>query len=111
KVLARQENYVSVDRGKVDAYGIPIPVVHFRFCENDRALLRDGVETVKEMLHLARAQLVFGEDSEIAGLGSHEAGTTRMGNDPRTSVLNSFCQAHDVKNLFVISGSAFTTIP
>jgi choline dehydrogenase-like flavoprotein len=34
-----------------------------------------------------------------------------MGNDPRTSVLNSFCQSHDVKNLFVVSGSCFTTTP
>jgi choline dehydrogenase-like flavoprotein len=43
------------------------------------------------------------------GFASHEVGTARMGTDPRTSVLNSFCQAHDVKNLFVTDGSAFTT--
>jgi choline dehydrogenase-like flavoprotein len=111
KVLTRQENYVSVDRSHVDTYGIPVPVVHFRFCENDSALLRDGVEKAKEMLHLAKARLVLDSDSEQAGLGSHETGTTRMGNDPRTSVLNSYCQSHDVKNLFVVSGSCFTTTP
>jgi len=38
-------------------------------------------------------------------------GTARMGNDPRTSVLNSNCQAHEVKNLFVSDGSSFTTFP
>ena len=34
-----------------------------------------------------------------------------MGNDPRSSVLNRYCQAHDVKNLFVVDGSCFTTFP
>jgi choline dehydrogenase-like flavoprotein len=113
KVLAKPENYVAVDRSHVDAYGIPIPVVHFRFCENDRALVRAGVENVKEMLHLAKARLVIDSkpESENDGFGSHETGTTRMGNDPRTSVLNSFCRSHDVKNLFVVSGSCFTTTP
>jgi choline dehydrogenase-like flavoprotein len=43
------------------------------------------------------------------GFASHEVGTVRMGKDPHTSVLNGFCQAHDVKNLFVTDGSCFTT--
>ena len=46
-----------------------------------------------------------------AGFGGHETGTVRMGKDKRTSVLNSYCQAHEVKNLFVVGGSAFTTFP
>jgi choline dehydrogenase-like flavoprotein len=32
-----------------------------------------------------------------------------MGDDPRQSALNKFCQMHDVKNIFVVDGSAFTT--
>jgi choline dehydrogenase-like flavoprotein len=46
-----------------------------------------------------------------AGFASHEVGTARMGNDPRTSVLNRYCQTHDVKNLFVVDGSCFVTFP
>jgi choline dehydrogenase-like flavoprotein len=111
KVLARRENCVSVDRGQIDAYGIPIPVVHLRFCDNDRALIKEGVEAMREMVHIANARLVIGGDLEPAGLGGHETGTTRMGKDPQNSVLNSFCQAHDVKNVFVVSGSCFTTTP
>ena len=45
------------------------------------------------------------------GLASHETGTCRMGHDPRTSVLNPFCRAHDVANLFVVDGSPFVTLP
>jgi choline dehydrogenase-like flavoprotein len=43
------------------------------------------------------------------GFASHEVGTVRMGRDPKTSVLNGYCQSHDVKNLFVTDGSCFTT--
>ena len=43
------------------------------------------------------------------GFASHEVGTVRMGKNPKTSVLNSFCQTRDVKNLFVTDGSCFTT--
>ena len=39
----------------------------------------------------------------------HEVGTARMGNDPKTSVLNSNCQAHDVKNLFVADAAPFVS--
>jgi choline dehydrogenase-like flavoprotein len=41
----------------------------------------------------------------------HEVGTVRMGNDPKTSPLNRFCQAHEVKNLFVADGAPFVTNP
>ncbi len=110
-VLARPENRVTVDPARKDAYGISIPVIHFRFSENDRALWKDMVEKAKEILDTAKARLVIAENSEPSGFASHETGTARMGNDPRTSVLNRFCQAHDVKNLFVVDGSCFTTFP
>jgi choline dehydrogenase-like flavoprotein len=41
--------------------------------------------------------------------GQHQAGTCRMGNDPKTSVVNRYCQVHDVDNLFVIDGSVHVT--
>ena len=40
---------------------------------------------------------------------THQCGTVVFGNDPRTSVLDTFCRSHDVENLFVVDGSAFTT--
>jgi choline dehydrogenase-like flavoprotein len=41
----------------------------------------------------------------------HEVGTVRMGNDPKTSPLNRFCQAHEVRNLFVADGAVFVSNP
>jgi choline dehydrogenase-like flavoprotein len=111
KVLARRENRVTVDPSHPDAYGIPIPVVHFRFCDNDRALWKDMREQAKQILHNAKARLMIDETIEPSGFASHETGTARMGRDLRASVLNPHCQAHDVKNLFVVDGSCFVTFP
>ena len=43
------------------------------------------------------------------GTSIHELGTCRMGDDPRTSVLNKWNQSHDIKNLFVVDGSSFVS--
>lgn len=110
KALARRENRVTVDPAHPDAYGIPIPVVHFRWSQNDLALWKDMRERAQEILHTAKCRLII-DDREPSGFASHETGTARMGHDPRTSVLNAFCQAHDVKNLFVVDASCFTTFP
>jgi choline dehydrogenase-like flavoprotein len=48
-------------------------------------------------------------DSGIIAPAFHLLGTARMGNDPRTSVVNAQHQAHDVSNLFIVDGSSFTT--
>ena len=111
KVLARPENRVTVDPNRRDAYGIPIPVIHFRFCENDRNLWKDMATRAEEILHQAGARQLFQIHSQPMGFTSHEVGTARMGHDPTKSVLNSYCQAHDVRNLFVVDGSCFVTFP
>ncbi|HLY60960.1 MAG TPA: GMC family oxidoreductase [Terriglobia bacterium] len=111
KVLAQPENRVTVDPTHSDAYGIPIPVVHFRFSENDNALWRDMKMQAEEILSAAKCRLIINDDPSPSGFASHETGTVRMGKDPRTSVLNAYNQAHDVSNLFVVDGSCFTTFP
>jgi len=111
KVLARPENRVTVDPARVDAYGIPIPVVHFRFSENDESLWRDMKAQAQEILEAAKCRMIINDDPAPSGFASHETGTVRMGKDPRTSVLNAYNQAHDVSNLFVVDGSCFTTFP
>ncbi len=111
KSLSRPDNRVTVDPNRPDAYGIPAPVVSFRFGENDLALWNDMKVKTHEILHAAKASIVFETSAKPTGFASHEVGTARMGNDPKTSVLNRFCQAHDVSNLFVCDGSSFVTFP
>jgi len=109
KVLARQENRVTVDPHRVDAHGIPIPVMHFRFGENDTALWRESNQSVEEICAKVNTRVFSDAGDKPSGFASHEVGTIRMGKNPKTSVLNGYCQAHEVKNLFVTDGSCFTT--
>ena len=109
KVEARQENYVSVDSARKDECGIPIPVVHFRFSGNDAALFRAQNESLMKISANLKGQVFENFGQSPTGFASHELGTIRMGADPKTSVLNSFCQAREVPNLFVTDGSCFTT--
>jgi choline dehydrogenase-like flavoprotein len=109
KTLSTAENYVTVDPNRVDEFGIPIPVVHYRFAENDRALGRAANQSMLEICAKMKGQ-IFAERSDAPhGFASHEVGTVRMGKTPKTSVLNAFCQSWEVKNLFVTDGSCFTT--
>jgi choline dehydrogenase-like flavoprotein len=109
KVVAKPENRVTVDPNRKDSSGIPIATVHFRFGDNDVALWRDSNQSWAEICSKIKGTLFMENRVRPAGFASHEVGTARMGKDPKTSVLNSYCQAHEVKNLFVTDGSAFTT--
>ena len=109
KVTASTANYVTVDPGRPDANGIPTPVVHFRFSENDHALWRACGQSMLEILSNLKGKVFQNSWDAPRGFASHEVGTVRMGKDPRTSVLNAYCQSRDVKNLFVTDGSTFTT--
>jgi choline dehydrogenase-like flavoprotein len=109
KVTAESENHVSVDPSRVDANGIPIPVVRFRFSENDKTLWKQGNESMVEIFSQLKGKIFTSFGDSPSGFASHEVGTIRMGKDPRTSVLNGYCQAREVKNLFVTDGSCFTT--
>jgi choline dehydrogenase-like flavoprotein len=109
KVEHRAENRVTVDPKKVDKFGVPIPVVQFNWGENDLKLFRDMRESLMEVLDACGVETVVNRDERPGGFASHEVGTCRMGKDPKTSVLNPYCQSHEIKNLFVVDGSCFTT--
>src|SRR5438046_10470359 len=70
-------------------------------------MAEDMVGAGREMLEAAGIEVV-GRDEKVLteGWSIHELGTARMGNDPKTSVLNQFQQSHDVRNLFVVDGSS-----
>ncbi len=110
EVLARRENHVSIDPDLKDAWGIPSLRIDIAYGENEQALTNDAIECAHEMFDAARVELLT-ENREMFAPGHsiHEVGTARMGNDPKTSVLNKFNQAHDVKNLFVVDGSCFVS--
>ena len=109
--LASYDNFVELDSDVVDAWGIPALKIHMQWGDNERALFRDCLDQGAEMLETAGAVNIKTSDRpKTPGDGIHEVGTARMGRDRRSSVLNEYCQAHDVKNLFVTDGAAFPSL-
>jgi choline dehydrogenase-like flavoprotein len=108
--LPRYENYVELDRERVDAWGIPTLKIHMQWSDNELKLFDDARNQAAEMLEAAGGQdvRITGKPS-VPGFCIHEIGTARMGADPKVSVLNGFCQTHDVPNLFVTDGAAWVS--
>jgi choline dehydrogenase-like flavoprotein len=110
EVLARRENHVSIDPNLKDAWGIPSLKIDIEYGDNERALTADVIACAEEMFAAAGVELVASNREMFPpGHSIHEVGTARMGADKKTSVLNQWNQAHDIKNLFVVDGSCFVS--
>jgi choline dehydrogenase-like flavoprotein len=111
EALPKAENRITVKGSPLDQYGVPISRIAYTTGENERRMSIDMYDTMSEILHAAKAEIIPFEQGRLEPNGSaiHEHGTCRMGSDPKRSALNSFNQMHDVKNIFVVDGSAFTT--
>ncbi|PYX80378.1 MAG: GMC family oxidoreductase [Acidobacteria bacterium] len=108
--LANFDNYCEIDPKLTDAWGIPALRISMAHGKNEAALMRDAGITAAEMLEAAGANNIrLTTGVEMPGMAIHEVGTARMGNDPKKSVLNRFCQSHDVSNLLVTDGSCFVS--
>ncbi len=105
----RFDNRITVDPDKKDKHGIPIPIVNFNWGENDLRLFKDMKDGLYEVIEACNPELVMRGSDTPGGFASHEVGSCRMGIDPKRSVLNAYNQSHEVKNLFVVDGSSFTT--
>ncbi|MEB2284069.1 MAG: choline dehydrogenase [Polyangiaceae bacterium UTPRO1] len=106
--LPETTNTVTLDPELKDADGIPAPRITYRLSENSRAMLEHAVARGKEVLAAAGAG-DFMVQAPLPVAGWHLMGTACMGVDPAKSVVNERGRTHDVKNLFIIDGSIFTT--
>ena len=113
--LAFDWNYVEIDpNGLADRYGIPQVCFHTNAeYEHSFAILEEMYGRMEEILHAAGAEIFPYKRVAPYPLGSvtHEAGGARMGDDPRTAVLDSWNRCHDVKNLLVVDAACFVTHP
>ena len=110
--LPRFENFVEIDPGTARRLRHPgAEDPHDAGARTRRRMIPDMAETAAEMLEAAGAKNIrpYAVTDRVPGYGIHEMGVARMGDDPKKSVLNQFQQAHDVKNLFVMDGSGFTS--
>jgi choline dehydrogenase-like flavoprotein len=114
--IPRYENYCEIDNNTVDKFGIPVLKFHYQWTDQELNQAKHMHDTFEEILTNAGAKLLGTKPGRETNYGLHapgriihEVGTTRMGNDPKTSVLNSNCQAHECKNLFVVDGGPFVS--
>ncbi|WP_192346476.1 GMC oxidoreductase [Algoriphagus sp. Y33] len=114
--VPRFDNYCEIDPTVVDKFGIPVLRFNYKWTDQEINQAKHMQDTFEEILTGAGAKLLGskpGADT-LYGLAApgriiHEVGTARMGNNPKTSVLNSNSQAHDCKNLFVVDAGSFVS--
>lgn len=107
--LPDERNCVELDPELKDDYGMPVPRITFEWRRNDRLMQSAMKRNIREIYDAAGATEILYMSFSRPGQSAHSQGTCRMGRNPKTSVINSFCQSHDVPNLFVIDGSCFVT--
>ncbi|ULL19377.1 GMC family oxidoreductase [Paenibacillus sp. H1-7] len=103
EVLPNPDNSIALSEEK-DQYGLPRAKVTFSYGENDQRLIRHAVDQMSAILEAAG-----GKPEIVVPDTAHLMGGCRMGNDPATSVVNSYGQTHDIPNLFVCDASIFVT--
>jgi choline dehydrogenase-like flavoprotein len=107
---ARFENHVRINKSVTDAWGIPVLHIEVKDGPNELNMAKDAADTLEDIFHSAGWDLISKTDRFYPpGYSIHEVGTCRMGDNPKTSVLNQWNQSHDIKNLFVVDGAAFVT--
>lgn len=102
--IPNKNTYVDLDYEKVDAYGLPMARRVVTWEENDWRIFRDMTRWSQEILLSAGAEILSVSNQPQT---NHELGGARMGTDPKRSVVNQYCQSHDVPNLYVCDGSVF----
>lgn len=116
EMIPNENSYCELDPTTVDKFGIPVLRFHWKFDDHEINQAKHMQETFRALLTEMGATIFSTmptreQNYNLAAGGTiiHELGGARMGNDPKTSVVNGNCQAHDVKNLFVADGSPFVS--
>lgn len=114
EMIPNENSYCELDPDVVDKWGIPVLRFHWQWGDNELKMAKDMQETFRAIVETAGGTFVstaHPPDYDISEGGSiiHEIGTARMGDSPKTSVVNKYSQAHDVKNIFVADGASFVT--
>lgn len=116
EAVAREDNYCEIDPNTVDKFGIPVLRFRYKWSDYEIKQAKHMKETFRELIHKMGGVIMSGDDGPENNYGLlapgriiHEVGTTRMGKDPKKSVVNEFNQTHECKNLFVVDGGPFVS--
>jgi choline dehydrogenase-like flavoprotein len=116
EMIPNEGSYCELDPSVVDKWGIPVLRFHWKWSEHELNQARHMNDTFAEIIDKMGGRLSGTKPPRTADHGLkaggeiiHEAGCTRMGDNPRTSVLNRWCQAHDARNVFVADSGPFVS--
>ncbi len=116
EMIPNDDSYCDIDPNTVDRWGIPVLRFHWKWSDHEYLQVKHMQETFRSLIAEMGGEVFDPMPSAEDGYGIapggriiHELGTTRMGRDPRTSVVNEYSQAHEVKNLFVADGGPFVS--
>ncbi|MGA3200994.1 MAG: GMC family oxidoreductase [Bryobacteraceae bacterium] len=107
--LSREQNSISLDPDLKDAWGLPAMRVTFENHPDDTKSRRFLMDRQMEILEAAGAKKKWHEPLDDITDSVHLMGTCRMGDDPRTSVVDRWNRSHDIRNLFIVDGSSLVT--
>ncbi|TMI97584.1 MAG: GMC family oxidoreductase [Bacteroidetes bacterium] len=108
--LPEYKNQVRLDESRKDKWGFPLLSIEMEYGQNELAMREEMISDAKDMLATANPLWVVDiSDNSVPGMTIHEMGTARMGNDPKTSVLNKFNQCHDAPNVFITDGACMVS--
>jgi choline dehydrogenase-like flavoprotein len=110
ETIAKASNHVRLSKDQKDQWGMPLLITSVGYDDNDDKMVKDFLVQGQAMLEAAGIKNIKTFDSHQApGLDIHEMGGVRMGNDPKTSLLNAWNQMHHCKNVFVTDGACMTS--
>ena len=110
ETIPKESNFVSLSESKKDEWGVPLLNISVAYDENDALMKADYIEQLTEMFTEAGFKNITPNiNSQSPGLDIHEMGGVRMGNDPKTSLLNKWNQLHTCANVFVTDGACMTS--
>ena len=111
ETIPKATNKVTLDKEKVDKYGIPQLNIDVGYDENDEKMIDNFFDQFNDMFTKAGFKNIKTRDNSKRKPGNdiHEMGGVRMGIDPKTSLLNKWNQLHLCKNVFVTDGACMTS--
>jgi choline dehydrogenase-like flavoprotein len=107
--LPLETNNVTLDPTLKDAWGLPCIRVTYKDHPDDLKTAEFLTSKAMQIAQAAGALKTWPQPVQPQTQSVHLLGTCRMGNDPRTSVIDRFHRTHDVRNLFICDGSSMVT--
>jgi choline dehydrogenase-like flavoprotein len=116
EMIPNEHSYAELDPEVKDRFGIPVLRFHWQWSDYEINQVRHMQQTFRSLVEQMGGTVFSPMPTRENGFGIatggriiHELGGARMGDDPSTSVLNGWCQAHDVANLFAVDGAPFVS--